>query len=321
MCLYTSYIQPKVADHDIIVCKWLTPSYNCFVTPVMGFSIEFNKEFSAIGFVDIKSNSSDGKYWALSGGAIHASLCNDYYQPFQFSEPFKAIIHKGTHYWVNVYGTEIAAKKMIITDTRYSSKDVDILFWKNILKESPNINNIYIGDYLMTDNTFKHPTEKINQNNVRGIVCGFRVDGTPIICALEIVTKLYNKNSFNTFNHGRYYGGQGKLITEAYIHDKSNSIESFEYCINYRKQHKEAWYFGSIQEVLTMAENSVFLNAAYNITKIGFMYHRNMCFLSCNTKSNISTYRCYLGKFPYIYIEDKSITANLLPFYDYHQVK
>ena len=245
----------------------------------------------------------------------------------------KAIIPKGTEYWIDQFGTEIAARQMFITEEKGSNESIDIQLFKEILKSAPEKNGIRVGDYQMIDDSFVHPTRRIDKTKVRGIVCGFYEDGSPIICALEMFREVWDtvcsskigertscEKAMKLFN-GREVTAQYKKQIKG--KDKER-FGAFERCINYRKDKKEDWYFGSLGETMTMLDNVAYLNAAHNITGLGFIINPDYWYWywSCSEGDFGYSRCCSLSSHKVCYSWcDKRSTYRVVPFYAFTQAK
>ena len=280
MCLYLRDKQPRIAKEDLVVLKHVKLLDNNIISPYQHTIIPINKIMKAspekeeIDFfgIDLLGNNS----YYLSGGAIHAKLIKDGLSEF---EGRKAIIPAGTEYWVSVYGDEVAARSMIITDINWDNGDnkVSEIIFDEILENAPEVNGVRIGDYLLENGNYTRPRKGLSKDNVVGIVAGFH-EGKPLIIALKYficaydrlnnsrIEEHYNmsKDAIKAFN--------GRSITKKYKEGSRCYIfEAFEACINYRKDKDEEWYFGAAGEVATMINNCIYLNAAHQITGLGFI--------------------------------------------------
>ena len=74
---------------------------------------------------------------------------------------------------------------------------------------------------------------------------------------------------------------------------KDDRFEAFDACINYRKDKDEEWYFGAACEVATMIDNCIYLNAAHQITSLGFVIGDEW-FHSCTEASCFYSWDCDL---------------------------
>ena len=280
MCLYLRDKQPRIAKEDLVVLKHVKLLDNNIISPYQHTIIPINKIMKAspekeeIGFfgIDILGNDT----YSLDGGAIHAKLIKDGLSEFECR---KAIIPAGTEYWVSVYGDEIAARSMIVTDINWDTGDnkVSESLFEEILENAPEINDVRIGDYLLENGNYTRPRKGLSEDKVVGIVAGFH-EGKPLIIALKYficaydrlnnsrIEEHYNmsKDAIKAFN--------GRSITKKYKEGSRCYIfEAFEACINYRKDKDEEWYFGAAGEVATMINNCIYLNAAHQITGLGFI--------------------------------------------------
>jgi hypothetical protein len=123
MCLYTRSRQPKVAKRDFVVLKYLNKTKDEFKSPCQGTPVKLGETMIPhTSTPDIKREGADGfknEIFSLTGGAIHAKLSeNGDYGNYCA----KAIIPKGARYWIDSFGTEIAASEMIITKIEGSNK-------------------------------------------------------------------------------------------------------------------------------------------------------------------------------------------------------
>lgn len=270
----------------------------------------------------------DREIYSMGGGVIHAKLSesNDY-----GNYCAKAIIPKGTEYWIDPFGTEIAARQMLITEENGSNESVDIQLFKEILESAPEKNGIRVGDYQMIDDSFVHPTKKIAKTKVRGIVCGFYEDGSPIICALEMFREVWDtvcdskigkctsrEKAMKLFN-GREVTAQYKKQIKGKDEER---FDAFERCINYRKDKQEDWYFGSLGETMTMLDNAAYLNAAHNITGLGFIINTDHGYWSCSEGYYNGSWCCNLDSGVVdCYWYSKNFIYRIVPFYASTQAK
>lgn len=332
MCLYIRDKQPRVAKRDIVVLKYLQKDYNGYKSPCQGIPVTLGKLMVAQPNTPyIWYNSTDlygREIFRMGSGVIHAKLSEskDY-----GNYCAKAIIPKGTKYWIDPFGTEIAARQMLITEEKGSNESVSIQLFKEILKSAPEKNGIRVGDYQMIDDSFVHPTKRIAKTKVRGIVCGFYKDKCPIICALEMLGGvrdtdydseigecILGRKAMKLFN--------GREVTTQYkkqIKGKNKErFGAFERCINYRKDKKENWYFGSLGETMTMLDNAAYLNAAHYITGLGFIINTDYWYWSCSQCNSGSSWDCCLNRgrvdcgWSY-----KDYTDRIVPFYAFTQAK
>jgi hypothetical protein len=325
MCLYIRDKQPRVAKRDIVVLKYLEQVGKRYASPCQGTPVTLGKLMVAqpdTPYISYECKDLyDREISSMGGGVIHAKLSeSDDYGNYCA----KAIIPKGTEYWIDPFGTEIAARQMLITEEEGSNESVDTPLFKEILESAPEKNGIRVGDYQMIDDSFVHPTKRIAKTKVRGIVCGFYEDGSPIICALEMFREVWDtdcnskigehtscEKAMKLFN-GREVTAQYKKQIKG--KDKER-FGAFERCINYRKDKKEDWYFGSLGETMTMLDNAAYLNAAHKITGLGFIIKTNYWYWSCSEDDSGYPLDCCLGSYRvYCCWYYKGSTSNIVPF-------
>ena len=302
MCLSLRDKQPRVDKKDITILKYVRVCDNFITSPYQHTKIPVNEvmtaspkkeEIDSFG-VDLLGNNS----YYLSGGAIHAKLIKDGLSEF---EGRKAIIPSGTEYWVSVQGDEIAARSMIITDINWDNGDnkVSEIIFEEILENAPEVNGIRIGDYLLENGDYTRPQKGLSEDNVVGIIAGFH-EGKPLIVALKSFVGVYNMLYYSQI--GEFYNVKkepikafnGRSITKKYKEgDRNNVFQAFEACINYRKDKDEEWYFGALGEVATMINNCIYLNAAHQITGLGFIIGDEL-YCSCSESGYDGSWGCYL---------------------------
>lgn len=332
MCLYIRDKQPRVAKRDIVVLKYLRQFGKRYKSPYQRTPVTLGKLMVAQPDTPcIRYEWRDlygRKIYSMGGGVIHARLSesNDYGNCC-----VKAIIPKGTEYWIDPFGIEIAARQMLITEEKGSNELVDIQFFKKILKSAPEKNGIRVGDYQMIDDSFVHPSKRIAKTEVRGIVCGFYEDGSPIICALEMFKEEWDTDRDSRIGEHTSWEKAMKLfngreVTAQYkkqIKCKGKErFGAFERCINYRKDKKEDWYFGSLGETMTMLDNAAYLNAAHMITGLGFIIDTGYCYWSCSEDASCCSWGCSLPSYGVDKFWDYKYCSNrFVPFYASTQAK
>ena len=331
MCLYIRDKQPRVAKKDIVVLKYLKKVKERFYSPYQGTPVTIGKVLIASpSEPNITLNCIDyfdREISEISSGAIHAKLFED----SDYSNYCaKAIIPKGTKYWVDPFGTEIAAEKMLITKEVGNNDILDDSFAREILASAPEVNGIRIGDYQMTDDSFVHPKKSIAKTKVRGIVCGFYENGEPIICALEMFGEAWDNQRNSKI--GEHTDSQtamklfnGKEVTRKYIQEEykdKSRFGAFERCINYRKGKGEEWFFGALGEIMTMLDNAIYLNAAHKITGLGFIINTDYWWGSCSEYYSYCSWVCSLDRAVVYYgWMGKHTACGIVPFYASSQAK
>lgn len=320
MCLYTKNIEPKVATKDIECIKYLYADGGKYVTPVRYVQVELDKELVASPSTpDLQSTGSDSvgdTIYALSGGAIHARLRPCGMTP----HAFKAIIPKGTKYWVDTFGVEIAAEKMFI-----SSKKADEVYnlpmAADILANAPQVNGVRVGDFLLPSGKFVHPNRLSKMRNPIGRVVGFHND-KPLIAALEtfkgeIDTQWNSKLNKHIEREEAKKDFDGSKNTQSYINltekDKENRYNAYAKCANYDKEHNS--YLPALGEMMEMLKNALYLNAAAFISGIGEILDNDRWYWTSSERSQRCSWFCGLGSRDVCcYWYYKRSTCRVVPF-------
>ena len=275
MCLYTRDKKPRVAKRDIVCRKYLRERDGKYQSPNQGTPVTLNEVMIAKPDKPQISHYDRDKWgneiMSLNGGAIHAKLFdtnNDYGNVCK-----KAIIPAGTKYWLDTFGREIAAERMLITDEDAPELNKD--FAADFIKDAPEENGIYVGDYYLTNDSYARPSENINKDEVIGQVVGFH-DGKPLIASIEIFIGRWDErydskigNSYSSSDDAiKDFGG--KDTTAKYkAMPREDRFEAFNLCLDYRNDREEEWYFPAMGEMTTMLNNALYINTARIVSGIG----------------------------------------------------
>lgn len=306
MCLYTRNKQPMVASRDIKCLKYVTKTGNQYYSPCKNTKIPVDQVMIASPSTpDIDHSSTDylnHDIYALNGGAIHAKMVES---SNYGNDCLLAIIPKGTEYWVNPWGTEIAAKQMLITSKKGDKSKLDTSFVEGILLKAPEVNGIRIADYLLEDGTFVHPTKDIAKLKPIGRVVGFH-DDEPLVGALEYMTGEWDIRSYS--NRTKVLSKQftdwnkaikdfdGKKWTKEISKLKTkDNHPAFNKCSNYRSTEEEEWYLPALGEMMTMLDNTLYLNAATMLTGVGFIIDESGYYWSSYELNEGRSWSCDLG--------------------------
>lgn len=295
-----------VASRDIKCLKYVTKTGNQYYSPYRNTKIPIDQVMIAFPSTpNIDYSSTDyliHDIYALNGGAIHAKMAesSDY-----GNNCLLAIIPKGTEYWINPWGTEIAAKQMIITSKKGDKSKLDTAFVEDILLKAPEVNGIRIADYLLEDGTFVHPTKDIAKLKPIGRVVGFH-NNEPLVGALEYMTGEWDIRSYS--NRTKVLSKQftecdkavkdfdGKKWTkEISKFNTKDNHPAFNKCSNYRSTEEKEWYLPALREMMTMLDNTLYLNAATMLTEVGFIIDESDYYWSSSEYDECSSWYCYLG--------------------------
>lgn len=306
MCLYTRNKQPTVASRDIKCLKYVTKTDNQYYSPCRDIKIPIDQVMIASPSTpDINYSSTDylnHNIYALNGGAIHAKMV----ESFEYgNDCLLAIIPKGTEYWINPWGTDIAAKQMLITSKKGDKSKLDTSFVEDILPKAPEVKGIRIADYLLENGTFVHPTKDIAKLKPIGRVVGFHND-EPLVGALEYMidewdirsysnrTKVLSKQ-FTDWNKAiKDFDGKKWTKEISKLKTKDNH-PIFNKCFNYRNTEEEEWYLPALREMITMLDNTLYLNAATILTGVGFIINELDYYWSSSEYSDSYSWGCGLS--------------------------
>lgn len=306
MCLYTRNAQPFVAERDIECIKYLNRSVSGhYVTPCQNTRVELNA--TIVAQPDKPQISKDGTddfentIYTLSGGAIHAKLVR---QDDMGSCRKKAIIPKGTKYWLDPFGMEIAAEKMLITseDTDGIS---DLSMAEDILAHAPQMNGIHIGDFQLEDGSFIRPNKSVKEKHPVGRVVGFH-NGKPLVAALEFFREMWDRewNSHITEHIDERAEAikrfDGEENTKAYkklrTKGKKERYPAHEKCASYDAGKNFSAYFPALGEIMTMLDNAIYLNASYAVSGLGFIIDNRYWWWSSSEGSQDRSWDCCLNR-------------------------
>lgn len=140
MCLLTKQTEAFIAKEDIIVYKLLLKRDNKYFTFFQGYPVKLNSLLIPAPIEgDIIIN--DNRYYTIEGGMIHSYAYDEFkraaqkmldrliyyrtvYSNVTNSVLVKAIIKKGTKFYIDTSRFEIASESLYITDEIYGPTDV-----------------------------------------------------------------------------------------------------------------------------------------------------------------------------------------------------
>ena len=278
MCMYSTRQRPLVAKNDIVCVKYLrkTPG-GTLLTPCRDVEPPINKPFKpANKEVDFYERFMTVE---LNGGVIHAQTQNVTGKWGRDCVAFKAIIPKGTEYWVDVRGYAIAAKKMVITDEKININKPDETLLKDILSQTISSGDISVGDFYIKDKGFISPldmTEEYAKEAV-GIVVGFK-GKEPLIWDGNVNEYLsidtHYDSKFDEFISSEKIkedmDGEKHMAAFLKKYGKNFDKDSFQVygkCVTYKPEVGK-WYHPAFGEMNTFIENLMFVHAAAWLTGI-----------------------------------------------------
>lgn len=271
MCMYSTRQHPLVAKQDIVCVKYLKKTTGGELrTPFQAVPVPIGKPFTP-SREDVEFDRGSMTY-SLSGGVIHAMTqvvdWND-------ARPYKAIIPKGTEYWVDVRGRAIAAKKMIISDEPIDIQQPDESLLKDIMSNVPSEGELSVGDYYIKDKGFISPFEVTEDiiPQIAGVIVGFK-DKEPLIWSGEVARDLPMDTEWNS-KFDKYVSEpekdfDGEKHLEAFLENykkfDKNRFRAYAACIAYKPEVGK-WYIPALGEKNIMIENLMFVHAAAWISK------------------------------------------------------
>ena len=284
MCLYISNKKPLVAKKDIVVYKYVKEQNGIYVTPYQNYPIQTNKVLSASHKGEDIVDTTYHKY-SIRGGAIHAYTSSNDSDWVEGNTCLKAIIKKGTEFWVQDDFKQVAARSLYITDEVVTDKQNTniIKFCKMIIDEAPiNKDGIKIGDVLLADKTYASPLGNFDKSKVIGYVAYFNPqDNSPIHVGINTEYLPFVKDRHhNSSCHSNITYDKAENDFDGYKHtyDIANAddynadlFKAINYCINYvtKGTNKGDWHLGATGEIIAMAKNLIFINTAIMLVGIG----------------------------------------------------
>ena len=334
MCLYTREKLPRVAKRDIVCLKILNEVSNgVYKTPYQGVEVSLNSKIKAspkkveIGFCT--NDNLENAVYTINGGAIHSVLLDES-RCRQSSCIKKAIIPKGTEYYLGCFGLEVASEELYIADKDADIEDLDTEFLNELLEEAPTCNGIRVGDYLMSSGEFVHPSKKLPKTKVIGIVVGFHKDN-PLIAALDRLDNVsfgsYPSDVIDrTFTERKdaLKDFDGKGHTDKYVKYKENKEHTFIYkafqrSVEYKKKAAKNWYLPALGEMMQMLNNALYINIAYRISGLGYLVDTSGWYWTSSECSGRYSWCCRLdGGEVYCYWDCRCYRYRVVPFLAYN---
>lgn len=281
MCLYIGGKQNKfIAKNDIIVYKELVYDFyrKHWKTPYQHLPIEFDK----VLIPDSEKEEKEYGYkYIIEEGAMHTctSIKNRQYLE-NYNDIFKAIIPKGTEFWLQDDLSEIASKKLIITKNRLTPE------------EETDLSDYYdfgVDVYLKNRKRVKN-SENFNVEDVLGI---FGYDNQIISINYEYFRLLtcadVSKNSF--IEYKKEYKNAHKDYNGHENTKKLKNLGISPEMLDYYKSLEEDWYIPSLGELEKTFCNLVRINLT--LKKLGLdIIELNDWFWTSTLQSNKYAWTC-----------------------------
>ena len=252
MCLYIGNKKGHIAKHDIICYKRLNKtSRGDYLTPCRDWPVKLNStlvpEQKQPEFEDC------GYKWSINGGVIHA-----YLDPRGGDGKciFKAIIPKGTRFWIQEDMCQVAAEKLELTSEQL--EEDSIKFDYSVFIE-------YAADVRLKDGTRASMSESILADDVEGIYAYDEQCIAPKFLRTKFSNdKLYGypdkeKVSFDKFEQAKKHLG-GKRLSEILEKNCSSSeLYALDFC------RDNGGYLPSEGELIKAFENLESINITMKI--------------------------------------------------------
>lgn len=268
MCMYSTRQRPLVAKRDIMCVKYLRKKADGkFYTPCQNVEAPIGVPFLPVcQEIDFEKYSLTS---SLSRGVIHAQTQN--IDGWDDARPYKAIIPKGTEYWIDVRGYAIAAKQLIMTDEAIKLDKPDESLLKDLLENAPSMEGITVGDFYIKDHGFVSPFDmtKALKSKIDGVVVGFN-DSKPLIWSGDVYTQLVMDSNYDskfdeyTSQPEKDFAGEKHL--DSFIANYGESFDkgrfqAYAICREY-KPSVGKWYIPAFGELGIMVENLAFIHAS-----------------------------------------------------------
>ena len=280
MCLYIGYKKPFVAKSDITVYKYVFKNDGKYYTACRGYAVNTNEVMKAGKNGDIVLNYNN-KY-CIEGGVIHA-CATTFDNGFDYSIYLclRAVIRKGTEFYIQDDLKQVAAKELYITDEEVTGKENTDLteYFEDAIKNAESGNDgVKVGYYRLSNGNFVNPFE-YKEGVIIGVVAFFDKNGNPVSIGVNfkklpwMKRPFHNEISSNIFYDDIVEDMDGIKHTKDIVSSKDYDPDNFaavEYCSNYSTEGTKPgdWYMPAIGECVKIAQNMLIINMS--LSKAGF---------------------------------------------------
>ena len=306
MCLYIGYRKPFVAKSDITVYKYVSKNNGKYYTACRDYPVNTNEVMKADKNGDIVLNYNN-KY-RIEGGAIHACTTT-FDNGFDSEICLKAVIRKGTEFYIQDDLKEVAARELYITDEKVTgrmSTDISEYLEDAIKDAESNGDGVKVGYYRLSNGNFVNPFE-YKEGTIIGVVAFFDKNSNPVSIGVNFKKLPWLKMSFkNEISSDIPYGDtvedmDGMKHTKDILNNKDYDPYNFmavEYCNNYSTEGTKPgdWYLPAIGECVKIVQNVLIINMS--LSKAGFATFDLASALwsssECRGWSESYTWHCYV---------------------------
>ena len=278
MCLYIGYKKPFVAKSDITVYKYVNKNNGKYSTACVCYPVNTNEVMKGNKNSDVVLNSHN-KY-RIEGGVIHA-CATTFDNGFGSKICLKAVIRKGTEFYIQDDLKQVAAKELYITDEEVTDKrSTDLTeYFEDAIKNAESGNNgVKVGYYRLSNGDFVNPFE-YKEGTIIGVVAFFDKNGNPVSIGVKpkklpwMKMPFNNKVSSNIFYDDIVEDMDGMKHTKDILNSKDYDPDNFaavEHCNNYSTEGTKSgdWYMPAIGECVKIAQNMLIINMS--LSKAGF---------------------------------------------------
>ena len=278
MCLHVGYKKPFVAKSDITVYKYVNKNGGKYYTACREYPVNTNEVMKAEEIDNILLNNYN-KY-CIEGGAIHACTTT-FDNGFNYDICLRAVIRKGTEFYIQDDLKQVAAKELYITDEEVTDKrSTDLTeYFEDAIKNAESGNNgVKVGYYRLSNGNFVNPFE-YKEGTIIGVVAFFDKNGNPVSIGVNFKKLPWMKRPFhNEISSNILYDKtaedmDGMKHTKDILNSKDYDPDNFaavEYCRNYSTEGTKPgdWYMPAIGECVKIAQNILIINMS--LSKAGF---------------------------------------------------
>lgn len=328
MCLITKFTEPFVAKKDIVCYKYLYAESNgIYETPYMHIVVELGKEIIPKN-ENIEGVKRYNNKCFFRGGFIHA--CLGYLSPWTNDEmvAVKAMIPKGTEFYICDDCKDICAKKIVLTEeiipkvpkARMAIRELFNDYFADLFV--PTQDGVGIGYYRLADGSYLNPKDLTDdlKEEVIGVV-GYIHEGKIGVIGLDwevlLCSRFYRMANFSNHKGKDYDGAANTNNVLTHSSYSPNIYPAFYWVNNYETKgtKKGDWYLGAVDEVSDLVTNNLFeVNAAISLLDKNHLLD-TMEFFDFGTSSGSDECLYSVNRFtggPELYVSD--VEYKIFPF-------
>lgn len=278
MCLYIGNKKPFVAKSDITVYKYVSKNNGKYYTACRHYPVNTNEVMKPDKKGDI-GLKSDNKY-CIYGGVIHACTTT-FDNGFEHKVCLKAVIRKGTEFYIQDDLKDVAAKELYITDEEVTDKrSTDLTeYLEDAINNAESGNDgVKVGYYRLSNGNFVNPFE-YKEGTIIGVVAFFDKNGNPVSVSVKsenlpwMKVLFINKISSDILYDDTVEDMDGMRHTKDILSKKTydpNIFVAVEYCNTYSTEGTKPgdWYIPAIGECVKITQNMLIINMS--LSKSGF---------------------------------------------------